>query len=622
MAGAWALVPQWWPAVVAAVVGGAALFAWAVRRHHRVWLKAEGLRREKVVAEESGRRAGGAVAAVRWNARPGDLAGEGAREVIVPAGDTWALSEQERDDLDLYAAPVGLFGLLNRASAKVGAARLRDWLENPCLEWPRIAARQDAVRWLAAHHEERLQLTGALAALRGLDPSLAAFDAAVADVRPVLPRGAAWPVRAWTIVGAMVVVACLWLVTHGMVEWGTPILLLALVNWGATAGLRGRVAVVRRQWEEAADFAEEYLRLAQCAAGILPRDTALADVRAALEAVCAPHALPGALRWLRWSASGGLIQAVLNALVMYDVHALDGVVRHVTPHRHELLRGLGAIADVEALASLACFAAEEPGVTWPGAVEGARAALVIEAGRHPMIAPARAVGNDLALSGGEVGGQSSELREDGKPSPVLVPVMPGEGDAAHGVWVVTGSNMSGKSTFLRMVGVNVLMAQAGGAVTAAAMQWSPARLMTDLRIRDNLAKGESYFLAEVRQLRRMIVAGDGAHPIVGLVDEPFRGTNHQEQRAATLAIVEHLAGGRGLFLLATHDRDVARAAEAFGVRNWHFREELGEREMVFDYRIRPGVAATRNALRVLEREGYPNALVERAHRWAQQDAGE
>lgn len=197
-------------------------------------------------------------------------------------------------------------------------------------------------------------------------------------------------------------------------------------------------------------------------------------------------------------------------------------------------------------------------------------------------------------------------------------------DAGHNLWIITGSNMSGKSTFLRMVGVNLLLAQAGCAAPATHVCFMPMRLVTDLRIRDNLAKGESYFLAEVRQLRRMIVPRPdqaASAPILGLIDEPFRGTNHQEQRAATLAVIEHLVRSDGLFLIATHDRTVAGIVGSAGAQNYHFQEHLRDQELTFDYLLRPGVARTRNALRVLEREGYPPELVSRANAWVDEASG-
>ena len=172
-----------------------------------------------------------------------------------------------------------------------------------------------------------------------------------------------------------------------------------------------------------------------------------------------------------------------------------------------------------------------------------------------------------------------------------------------------------------MVGVNCLLGQLGTAVAADAMTMTPVRLITDLRVRDNLARHESYFLAEVRHLKRMVEPTDDPAPILGLIDEPFRGTNSEEQVAASLAIIDHLTRLVNLTLLATHEDRLTFLAEQLATaRNHHFHEQLSEQGMVFDYRLRPGPATARNALDVLVRERYPTELIEDARRRLAGDA--
>jgi len=128
-----------------------------------------------------------------------------------------------------------------------------------------------------------------------------------------------------------------------------------------------------------------------------------------------------------------------------------------------------------------------------------------------------------------------------------------------------------------------------------------------------LAKNESYFLSEVRRLRRLVLDGEKDTPILGLIDEPFRGTNSRERTAAGLALLEHLTASPNLFLIATHEDLLAHVAAHTGsARNYHFQEHLENGGVRFDYRLRPGPATTRTALRILEQEGYPKALLERA----------
>ena len=281
-----------------------------------------------------------------------------------------------------------------------------------------------------------------------------------------------------------------------------------------------------------------------------------------------------------------MFHALCNALFFYDLHVADAVLKCVVPHRDTLLAGLSTLAEVEALTSLACFAWEtRSGGEMCYPVPGTEPRLELEAGWHPLIGPNHAVPNDVRLS------------------------------EATRMWLVTGSNMAGKSTLLRMTGVNVLLAQMGTTACARALSFKPQRLITDLRVRDDLAKEESYFLAEVRQLRRLLTAPAGEGNVLGLVDEPFRGTNSEEQAAASLALVQHLLRGWDFCLLATHERRLTSLANGAPAVNYNFREDLDSEGLIFDYRVRPGPAPTRNALRVLEVEAYPQALLEQAHAW-------
>jgi DNA mismatch repair ATPase MutS len=185
------------------------------------------------------------------------------------------------------------------------------------------------------------------------------------------------------------------------------------------------------------------------------------------------------------------------------------------------------------------------------------------------------------------------------------------------VWVITGPNASGKSTLLRLAGVAALLGQMGTAVPAKAMRFTPMRVMSDLRARDDLARGESYYLAEVRHLVRLIGDGGGEPaPVLGVIDEPFRGTNSREKQAAGMALIRWLLERRGLYLVATHDVALAKlAADHDAGASWHFEAEYVDGAIRFDYRLRPGTSTIAMALRILEKEGYPAALLSSAQRF-------
>jgi DNA mismatch repair ATPase MutS len=178
------------------------------------------------------------------------------------------------------------------------------------------------------------------------------------------------------------------------------------------------------------------------------------------------------------------------------------------------------------------------------------------------------------------------------------------------VALITGSNMAGKSTFLKTVGINLCLAYAGGPACAQRMSAIPLRLHTCMRISDSISDGYSYFYAEVRCLRRLLDRLDEppehAPPLLYLIDEIFRGTNNRERMIGGQAYTRALIGARGTGLIATHDLELAHLAEGDPrVSNFHFRDEVGDGRLIFDYRIHPGPSPTTNALKIMEMEGLP-----------------
>ena len=588
MAVGWYLVDGW-VAGGAIVAAGAVLFVLAVRRHHRARDKRQFAEQLLLMLDESLRRCGGVVTLIRSHERPADVA-EPALSLppILDSGPTWALTGQEFDDLDLYSAPVGVFGLLNRTSTALGSRRLVEWLEHPCLAADRLLARQAAVRWLAGHPQERLNVMAAASALRSRDEAVDQFVGAVHGAT-ALP----WPVasvvlRVWSLVTAGLTLYALVRMGLGQIGWVYGLLGLLAVNGTMFLAIRRTVQCCLGPWKHVAVAVAGYRWAAGQAAADLPVERELGKLRDRFAAVMQPGALPTLCRRAAWSDSGGAIHTVFNAMFFWDLHVAEAILRCVLPNREALRAGLSALADLEALTSLACFAYEQPVRCYPGPTSDCL--ISITGGRHPLITPDRVVSNDVHL------------------------------DDATRTWVITGSNMSGKSTFLRMVGVNCLLAQIGTAATAERMTWCPSRLITDLQVRDSLSKDESYFLAEVRHLRRMLLPDSHSSPVLGLIDEPFRGTNSSEQAAASAALVEHLMRSGGLFAVATHDLQLTTLADGTTARNRHFTENLDADGLVFDYTLRDGPVTSRCALRILEREGYPADVLARAHEWLKDGA--
>ncbi len=176
------------------------------------------------------------------------------------------------------------------------------------------------------------------------------------------------------------------------------------------------------------------------------------------------------------------------------------------------------------------------------------------------------------------------------------------------VTIITGSNMTGKSVFLKTVGVNLALAYAGGPVTAQSLHTTVFRMFTSMKVSDSVTGGISYFYAEVKRLKLLLseLGSDGALPLVFLIDEIFRGTNNRERLIGSRAYIRSLVGKHGVGFIATHDLELAKLADQVsGVENYHFRDHFVDGKMVFDYTIRPGPCPTTNALKIMQMEGLP-----------------
>ncbi len=513
-------------------------------------------------------------------------------EPPIESGPTWSLTDQERDDLDIYASPVGIFGLLNRTSTDAGARRLRDLLDRPCLSGEPIRRRQQAVRWLAQHDRQRVDVMASVLPLRGHSRQL---DALVPLLRGAIPHPhptASKCIRAWSLASGIGFVYGMAQVLNARYVWIDVLILLLVFNMLVAffhrrwlTGLKASVL----PWVPLARTLRAFLVHARHAQKGLPDETVLDVLRVSCDKVVTEAEIPSLCERIAWMSLGGLARSLLNVIVFYDLHVGEAILSRVLSRRELILDGLAAMAEFEALASLACFSAEQSVISYPEVALDTAVSIVD--GRHPLIAPSHLTPNSVYLN-----------------------------DAKR-MWVITGPNAAGKSTFLRMVGVNVLLAQIGSGVAAEKMTLSPVRLLTDVRIRDDLAKNESYFLSEVRRLRRMVTDTAEETRLLGLIDEPFRGTNSSERAAAGIALVEHLLTCGNLFLLATHEEKLARTAAGSTVaENYHFQERLSEKGITFDYRLRPGPAVTRTAIRILEQEDYPAGLLERARELMKPDA--
>lgn len=285
-----------------------------------------------------------------------------------------------------------------------------------------------------------------------------------------------------------------------------------------------------------------------------------------------------------------LFHLPLAIVLHWDVHVLAALERWKARSGRRVRDWLDAIGEAEALAALAATAADHPDWAVPALDRDART-LRARALGHPLLASGVCVRNDV-----EIGPAGSFL-------------------------LVTGSNMSGKSTLLRAVGLNAVLAQAGGPVCAGALRMPPMRVVTSMRVEDSVTGGVSFFMAGLHRLKEVVVAarsgvdsprpdsassGAGTPRTLYLLDEILRGTNSAERRIAARTVLRHLLETHAIGAVTTHDLSLADAEDLVArAVAMHFTESVddGADGLTFDYRLRAGIATSTNALKLLEMVG-------------------
>lgn len=501
-------------------------------------------------------------------------------------------------DLDLFG-PASLLHLTGVCGTAPGWRTLRAWLLGPA-DTDTVALRQEAVQEMAGalDFRERLAAEGWL--LDARDAPSPGAGAAPDDPAARFLRwaeGDPWlPSHRWLRIASFLLpaaniagIALYWTGTLPVPALAWPLVISSLV-----VTLRWRA--IHRVFAEA-DDGESGVRQY----GPLLGHLAAAPLRSRYAEVLrkrigtGPGAAPDEIATLRRlldtadARRSVLFHLPLAVILHWDVHVLAALERWKARSGSRVRDWLDAVGEAEALASLAALAADHPDWTMP--VLDAEAHTVEARGLgHPLIAPGECVRNDI-----RVGPASSFL-------------------------LVTGSNMAGKSTLLRALGLNAVLARAGSPVCAEQMRMPPLRVMTSIRFEDSLADGVSYFMAGLLRLKRVVdvarsaiaaPAGNAATPDAApgtlyLLDEILQGTNSAERRIAARTVLRQLLETGAIGAVTTHDLSLADAddltARAVPV---HFTESVhdGADGLTFDYRLRPGIATSTNALKLLEMVG-------------------
>jgi hypothetical protein len=474
-------------------------------------------------------------------------------------------------DLDIFG-PGSLFQLLSRARTHLGEDLLARWLSAPATV-STVHQRQESVAELRDALDFREALATAGGASRDIDTiALSAWASAPAAPESVWLRTAAI-VLAAGIVGGIV-----WWVRGGPLS---PLFGVILLKMILTRPSRARVARIVRGVERPLgqlDILADTLSLIEQSSF---RSARLGEIRAQMTshgilpsaAVRRLKRLADMLDWRR-----NAFFAPIAATLSWALHLSAAIERWRQEFGPKVNAWLAAVAEYEALSSLAAYAYEHDDDPFPIFVEDVGTARFEGAHLgHPLVPAARMVQNDVFLT------------------------------AQTRLLIVSGSNMSGKSTLLRTVGINVVLAMAGAPVRASALTMTPLSVGATLHVHDSLQAGRSRFFAEISRIRSIAdLAGRLPAPLF-LLDELFQGTNSHDRKIGAEALLLNLIDRGAIGLTTTHDLALTAIAEQSGGRavNVHFEDELKDGELIFDYKMKLGRVTHSNALALMRAVGLP-----------------
>jgi hypothetical protein len=539
-------IAGWWLAALGLV------FAWLMKEHDRVITGREAAGRATAFYER-----GLARIEDRWMG--GGEAGERFRSDDHPYA----------NDLDLFGSG-SLFELLSVARTQAGEETLARWLTAPANP-DIVRARQQAVDEMTPRLDLRESLALAGSDVRaGVDSALLVEWAAAPAV---LSRR--WPWTVATVLTIAALAAAVYSLFIGRLE---PIVIVAVLE--VLLSIRWRPHV--RQVLHAADQAARDLDVLAHVLAQLERERfdspRLSALRAALgeggvaasRAIRQLHCLAEMHDWQH-----NQFFAPLAAFLLWGTHLAHAIEQWRTRHGSKVPGWLAVVGEFEAFSSMSAYRYEHPNDVLPQIVDGGPAAYDGDALGHPLLPAARMVRNDLHLS------------------------------ADTRLLVVSGSNMSGKSTLLRTVGINAVLAFAGGPVRASRLHLTPLAIGATLRIQDSLQEGRSRFYAEITRIRRLADLAAGPVPVLFLLDELFHGTNSHDRLVGATGVLRSFLGRGAIGLITTHDLALTRIADDLAPHalNVHFEDTFEGREIRFDYRMKRGPVTRSNAIALMRAVG-------------------
>ncbi len=485
---------------------------------------------------------------------PGEMEDIARRARFFCCEESWDVDDTTWNDLELS----DVFARVNAARTHPGDEALYCMLRSPARCADELSARKEILRWAACHPDARLR--AALALARAGRPRRAELSK-IFKAPLTLPRRAPQCVLLIALL-----LACTAASAAGLLPVFIPIL-LGVVNAAFSLYLHAKNSL-------SVDALMYLLALTDAALTIGKEKE-----EAASPAFVRLYVLMPSLRKLSdhgffsFFYENNPFALIISHVFLTEALAYEWFARRVERHKAALREMTLALGEIDACIAVASFRASLP--IWCEPAWTPERRLRVRGLVHPLIR--NAVPNDIDM---------------------------------YGHALLTGSNAAGKSTFIKAIAVSALMAQSILTCTSDVYEGCFFHIATSMAVRDNLLGGESYFVVEVRALKRLIDYG-GRLPGLFAIDEVLRGTNTAERVAASCEFLRALAGHNCLCVAATHDLELTYLLEE-EYRNLHFSETLAQSGMAFDYKLRPGRSTSRNAIALMERMGFPDDIVKKA----------
>ena len=476
------------------------------------------------------------------------------------------------NDLDIFGK-ASLFQYINRCSSEMGSFQLAEYLKFPAAT-NLIVQRQIAVKELTNKIEwiQDLQAKGKEKQIKFITKHR--LDNWIAEV-PVFSKFKPWKWLRYVLPAIIISIVTLYIVD--VVSSGVFYFFLLL--YAAIAyQINKYVAPVHETLSRIADEIDTLSVSIEHIENVRFESPLLKELQSVLfhqnknvsEDVNRLHKLLDRLD-LRYNL---VLSLPLNILLLWNLQQMLDLEKWKSEQQKNIEKWLNTLGHIEALNSLAVLSFNEPLWTFPEVMDNYFFIEGKEIG-HPLIPPGKRVNNNI------------EIKHDGE------------------LMLVTGSNMAGKSTYLRSVGVNVMLAMTGAPVCATYLKVSHVQVISSMRITDNLAESTSTFYAELKKLKTIIEKVNAGEKVFILLDEILRGTNSLDRHTGSVALVKQLIKHHAAAIIATHDLELAKIKDEFpdSIINYHFDVQVSNDELYFDYKLKPGVCNSLNASILMKKIG-------------------